>query len=228
LLKSLEKKDIYRQMRFLFYLILAFYQTSLHASALLIQDHTHKVITARSHLFLYGEVDDQLAQQIAREINEVWNEGEHQVLMGQVKYDFVFEVSTSVTTLEKARELSELQDPINNFIRILAGPNEHLTVSFIVGHTNSGVWLLSDQLGLAKTAAHEYGHTLGLEHPEGESYEGIPRIMLTRYYDPNLDLRQRKVLAIDIQELGINEATATLGNYKTTFLFDEVGNPLAY
>ncbi len=215
-------------MRFLFCLILAFYQASLQASALLIQDDTNKVINAKSHLFLYGEVDNQLAQQIATEINQVWNEGEHQVLMGQVKYDLVFEVSTSVTSLENARELSELKDPINNFIRILASPNEHLTVSFIVGHTNSGVWLLSDQLGLAKTAAHEYGHTLGLEHPEGDSYVGIPRIMLTRYYDPNLDLRQRKVLDIDIQELGINQASTTLGNYKTTFLFDEEGNLLAY
>lgn len=215
-------------MRFFFYLIFAFYQTSLHASALLIQDHTLKVVTAKSHLFLYGEVDEQLAQKIATEINQVWNEGKHQILIGHVKYDLVFEVSTSVTTLEIARELSEQLDPINNFIRILAGPNEHLNVSFIVGHTNSGVWLLSDQLGFAKTAAHEYGHTLGLEHPEGESYVGIPRIMLTRYYDPNLDLRQRKVLDIDIQELGISEATTTLGNYKTTFLFDEEGNLLAY
>jgi hypothetical protein len=228
LLKSSGKKDIYRRMRFLFCFILAFYQVSLYASALLIHDHTHKVITAKSHLFLYGEADEELAKNIATEINQVWNEGGHQVLMGQVKYDLVFEVSTSVTTLEIARELSELQGPINNFIRILAGPNEHLSVSFIVGNTNSGVWLLSDQLGLAKTAAHEYGHTLGLEHPEGETFVGIPRIMLTRYYDPNLDLRQRKVLDIDIQELGINEATTTLGNYKTTFLFDEEGNLLAY
>lgn len=215
-------------MSILFIVILAFFQTSLHASALLIKDQTNYVMTARSHLYLYGQVDENLASQISTEINQVWNEGRPKVVLNQVQYDLVFEVTASVISLKTARDLSEQPNPINNYICLLPGPNDNVSVSFIVGHTNSGVWLLSNGLGFSKTTAHEYGHTLGLEHPEGDSYVGIPRIMITPYYNPNLDLRDRKVLEADIQELKINESTTTLGNFKTTFLFDEEGNVLAY
>ncbi len=209
-------------------LVSLLFHTALYASALLVKDEGKKSITVKSHLYLYGLVDKGLAQKIAVEINQVWNEGHPQVLISNVRYDLIFKVTTSVSNLNEVRTLAEQSNPEFNFIRIISGPNSHITASFIVGHTNSGVWLKSDNLGVAKTSAHEYGHTLGLKHPEGDSYVGIPRIMITRYYNQNLDLRDRKVLDIDIQELGITGATKTLGQFNRTFFFDEEGNFLPF
>lgn len=204
------------------------YHSLTFASALVTRDDVSKIITVKSHIYLYGLVTKDLAKKIALEINQVWNEGRPQVLISQIRYDLVFKVSASVSDLDQVRSLAEKENPESNFIRIIRGPNSHLTASFIVGHTNSGVWLLSDKLGIAKTSAHEYGHTLGLNHPEGNSYVGIPRIMITRFYNEALDLRDRKVLDIDIQELGINKTTKTLGQFNRTFFFDEEGNFLSF
>ena len=53
----------------------------------------------------------------------------------------------------------------NNYIRI--EKENFLTRSFMGNEigANAGHWLISDNLGESTTAAHEFGHALGLDHP---------------------------------------------------------------
>lgn len=215
-------------MKTLILLSLTLFQLSASASALLVRDEANKTLTVRSHFYFYGLIDQNLSKDIATEINEVWNARRHQVMLNKVSYDLVFRITSSVVDIEEARDISYLANPMNNFVRIMEKANTSITSSFMVGHTNSGVWLLSNQLGVNKTAAHEYGHSLGLDHPEGDNYEGIPRIMLTQFYGRDLNLSDREVLEVDIAELKIKSDSNTLGEFKHTFFFDEDGNVLAY
>jgi hypothetical protein len=204
------------------------FQLSASASALLVKDEANKTLTVRSHFYFYGLIDETLSKNVAQEINDVWNAHHHQIILNKVSYKLLFKITASVVDIDEARDISYLSNPINNFVRIIEKANTSITSSFMVGHTNSGVWLLSGQLGVNKTAAHEYGHSLGLDHPEGDHYEGIPRIMLTQFYGRNLNLKDREVLKVDIAELKIKSDSNTLGEFTNTFFFDEDGNVLAY
>lgn len=162
-------------MKIIILLSTIMFQLSASASALLVRDEANKTLTVRSHFYFYGLIDQNLSRNIAAEINEVWNAPHHQIILNKVSYDLIFKITSSVVDIDDARDISYLSNPMNNFVRIMEKANSSITSSFMVGHTNSGVWLLSNQLGINKTAAHEFGHCLGLDHPAGDHYEGIGR-----------------------------------------------------
>ncbi len=226
-------------MKLLFAIILLFMTLKAFSSALVSKDPEALILTFKSHLFLYGEVDSELALNIASEINNVWNDQSVEVPLDGSLYKLKFEVTASVVSYDEALAVSlSTLHPAFNFIRILPAPNDHLTASFMVGNTNSGIWLLSQGLGYSRTAAHEYGHGLGLNHPQGESFAGYPRIMLTDYYEVmppyqlasgKLDLRMRKVTEVDVNELKLqrlifdDQNLSSIGKFETIFLFDGEG-----
>lgn len=231
-------------MKLVLLLMLTILSLESHSSALVRKDPEALTLTFESHIFLYGEADDELAQKIAEEINDVWNNQNIETPLDGSLYDLKFKVTASAVPFSKVFELAQsTPEAAFNFVRVIPGPNSHLTSSFMVGHTNSGVWLLSQGLGNSKTSAHEYGHSLGLDHPAGESFSGYPRIMLTDYYEVEtpyqlpsgkLDLTTRKVTEIDVAELRLerlifdDNQTAPIGRYDMIFIFDEEGNILNY
>jgi hypothetical protein len=221
------------------------------SSALVIKNTVESKLTLRSHLYLYGQVDELLATQIADEINLVWNENNHKVEIDQKLYQLIVRVTTSVVSVNQAIAFARLNPlALNNFIRINSFPNDSIPVPFILGNTNSGIWISSFNLGKSTTAAHEYGHSLGLNHPLDEGlHMGTPRLMITDYYpveakywlNPNafsgdelarLDLNNRQLTKADVRELGLEklnfdqQETSTIGKYDFIFIYDQSGRPV--
>lgn len=209
------------------------------ASAVVTRNQASRTLVFESHLYLYGDVTEELAKSIEAEINKVWNNGVPQALLGGTAYTLKFSVTTSVLSEKEVRFKAEaFNDGRANFIRILDRPNSVVSSSFMIGNSNSGLWLKSQRLGLSTTAAHEYGHSIGLNHPDNESFQGPPRLMITDFYavDPQymvngkLDLRMRRVTQLEVQELQLDKlkfnpaGVASIGSFKTVFLFDRDGN----
>jgi hypothetical protein len=138
-----------------------------------------------SKLLLYGsEANDETGTSIINEINRMYNEPEVSVPIGSQDAKVFFSVTYELISIAEAVDLASTnQDFQNNFIRIEA--KNVLTRSFMgfgLGD-NSGHWLTSDQLGISTTAAHEFGHGLGLDHPPHNDYCGTnmpPPIMAPR------------------------------------------------
>ena len=85
-------------------------------------------------------------------------------------------------------------DPRNNYFRI--EEFSHGNISFVDGlNCNSGYFKLENLYKGSTTAAHEYGHTIGLNHPKDMDIrgQGVPGIMYPRgtlvdpqfQYDPS-------------------------------------------
>ncbi len=114
---------------------------------------------------------------------------------------------------------------------------------------NVGHWIVSDQLGHSTTAAHEFGHGLGLDHPARLDYRGSgnpPPIMAPRgtlvdaqyQWEPQAKAGERggtmnpihrRVSVPEIQQIVDNltfrpDGTASVGRL-TNITFDKMGNP---
>jgi hypothetical protein len=186
-------------------------------------NHTDKTITVYSHIITYGtEANEELTERIRKEIETMWNEPGASLSLHDEPYKLTF-----LITAETKPEISELEvlqntDPRNNYFRI--EKFVHGNISFVDGlNCNSGYFLLENLYEGSTTAAHEYGHTLGLDHPTHLDIrgEGVPGIMYPRgtlvdppyQYDPAIPAGQkggtmhpmfRKVRLQDIENLKLH------------------------
>jgi len=187
-------------------------------------DSIGRTIIISSHIITYGsEATEEVTERMRREIETMWNEPKAFVYLRNDHYKIIFQI-----TAETRKNISELEilqntDSRNNYFRI--EKFAHGSISFVDGlGCNSGYFLLENLYEGSTTAAHEYGHTLGLDHPDELDIrgEGVPGIMYPRgtlvdpqfQYDPAIPAGMkggtmhpmyRKVRQKDIESLKLNK-----------------------
>ena len=145
-------------------------------------NHHQKLITIHSIVFFYGNAANELlSYETAKDIEDHWNEAEGKILFRNHLYKVQFKIEGIHTPSLTPKDVYENSNPRNNYFRIEEYANGN--ISFVDGlGSNTGYFKLDNLINHSTTAAHEYGHTLGLDHPELLDIRGrgIPGIMYPR------------------------------------------------
>jgi hypothetical protein len=155
----------------------------------------------RSHVVTYGNAaSEELTLQICEEIEQMWNEPAAIVKIGDKLYQVIFQVTGETKKDITDIEIYQNTDPRVNYFRI--EEFVHGNISFVDGlRCNSGYFKLENLYKGSTTAAHEYGHTLGLPHPDVLDVrgEGVPGIMYPRgtLVDPQFQYEPHKPAGVN-------------------------------
>lgn len=181
------------------------------------------LLTITSVFVLYGDAANEgLAASMAEEVAGAWNEPAAEVRIGGAACRVRFNVEGRYAPDIAPEAIHANLDPRMNFFRVEDFSRLH--ISFVDEIScNTGYFLSENLLNRSTTAAHEYGHTLGLVHPAYLDLrgQGQPGIMYPRgtLVDPSfqwipqaaagekggtLNPRYRKVLASDIAALQLH------------------------
>ena len=178
-----------------------------------------------SHIITYGNAADAIiTERIRHEIETMWNEPQAELNIKGSVLKIKFRITADYQPGIEPVNIFENLDPRNNYFRI--EEFAHGNISFVDGlGCNSGYFKLENLYEGSTTAAHEYGHTLGLEHPDDLDLrgKGTPGIMYPRgtlvdpqyQYNPagrsgdsnnggTMHPKHRKVLRSDIALLNID------------------------
>lgn len=194
-----------------------------------------------SHIITYGNAaDPALTAMMRDEIETMWNEPRGRLNLDGLPVEVRFRITASFQPSLTDIDIYQNLDPRNNYFRIEAFA--HGNISFVDGlGCNSGYFLLENLYKGSTTAAHEYGHTIGLEHPHDLDLrgKGVPGIMYPRgtlvdpqyQYEPDKPAGAkggtmypiyRKVLQADIDHLKLDQLlfennTAILGGFTSVW-----------
>lgn len=203
-------------------------------------------LTIISHIITYGNAADENITTLMRdEIETMWNEPLGTCRISGNEFNIVFKITAEFKSGITDTDIYQNLDPKNNFFRIeeFAMGN----ISFVDGlGCNSGYFKLENLYKGSTTAAHEYGHTIGLDHPDDLDIrgKGVPGIMYPRgtlvdpefQYEPDkpagtkggtLYPIYRKVLKQDIEHLKLHRlefenGRAVLGDFTNVWHPDHI------
>src|SRR5215510_11731347 len=206
-------------------------------------------VLVHSHIITYGNASTpEITEQMRDEIETMWNEPEGIIKLDGFLVRVIFRITASHQPAIQPLEVYQNLDSKNNYFRIeeFASGN----ISFVDGlGCNSGYFKLENLYKGSTTAAHEYGHTLGLDHPKHLDIrgEGVPGIMYPRgtlvdpqfQYDPSkpagvtggtMHPMYRKVKEKDISRLNLNRLVfennkAIIGEFTNVYHWDHAQIP---
>ena len=207
----------------------------------------NNTISIFANLYFYGYAANEiLSKQIADDINNQWTLHNGKTNINGETYLFTMNVTGFYSPSIRQTDVNENTNPSNNYFRIEEYAEGN--ISFVDGiNSNTGYFKLDNVLHHSTTAAHEFGHTLGLVHPSILDIRGhgLPGIMHPRgtvcdaqyQYDPNaqplapggtMNPQCRKVLQQNIddlflQKLHFNEnGNAVLGDFTSEWHYAHV------
>ena len=135
-----------------------------------------------SVLFFYGAAaSDAISLAVAKDIADHWNEAKGKARIKNMVYEVVFNIEGIWAKSLTPEMVFENDNRRNNYFRIETFASGN--ISFVDGlGSNTGYFLLDNLLHNSTTAAHEYGHTIGLDHPVMLDIrgKGTPGIMYPR------------------------------------------------
>ena len=187
-----------------------------------------------------------LTERIREEIENMWNEPKAVVHLDGSTFQIVFRITADIKKEISELEILQNTNPRINYFRIEEYVNGN--ISFVDGiGCNTGHFKLENLYEGSTTAAHEYGHTLGLDHPKDLDLrgKGVPGIMYPRgtlvdpqyQYDPakpagvtggTMHPRYRKVFKKDIEllklhKLAFHNSRAIIGDFTNVYHWSHQG-----
>ncbi len=179
-------------------------------------------VIIHAHIITYGNAaDETVTENIRVEIETMWTEPGGMVYYNGKDLQVFFHITAAYRPELSDLEIVSNTDPRNNFFRVEEYAQGN--ISFVDGlGSNTGYFKLENLYVGSTTAAHEFGHTLGLDHPADLDLrgKGVPGIMYPRgtlvdpefQYDPTkpagvpggtMHPIHRRVKQNDIDELAI-------------------------
>lgn len=198
--------------------------------------------TIHSTFYCYGDAaSPDLSVKIADDIAQCWNEPQAVIRIKNQEYTVRFHIEGFYAPGLQPEKVWYNDDPRLNFFRIEEFVIGNISFVDAIG-SNTGYLKLANLLQTPTTIAHEYGHTLGLDHPGDLDIRGgtQPAIMYPRgtivdpqfqYYPTaqpgqdggTLDPQYRKVTPADIEALRLHKllfnqsGRATVGEFSSLY-----------